>query len=143
MTNKTLGQYLKNIRKSFNYTQEFVASQLDISRQAYCHYENDRAIPTNDTIYNLASLYNVSAEMLIELSLQTNNSTFRDEPAPYKAELDSFLEYMDMDNNNERYKNLTNREKHAIYYFNNISTTDQEEVLEIMQMKLRRKNRPI
>lgn len=143
MTSKTLGQYLKKLRKAFNYTQEFAASQLDISRQAYCHYENDRAIPTNDTIYKLAALYNVPAEMLIELSLQPNNNLLQDEPAAYKADLDSFLEYMDAGNNNERYKNLSNREKHVIYYFNNISTTDQEEVLEIMQMKLRRKNRPI
>lgn len=143
MTNKTLGQYLKRLRKTFNYTQEFAASKLDISRQAYSHYENGRAIPPNDTIYKLASLYNVSAEMLIELSLQTNGSLLQDEPAAYKADLDSFLEYMDTDNNNERYKNLSNREKHVIYYFNNIPTTDQDEILEIMQMKLRRKNRLI
>lgn len=143
MTNNTLGQYLRKLRKTFNYTQEFAASLLDVSRQAYSHYENGRAIPPNDTIYKIASLYNVSAEMLIELSLQENSNVFRDEPAPYKAELDSFLEYMDADNNNERYKNLSNREKHMIYYFNNISTPDQDEILEIMQIKLRKKNRPI
>lgn len=143
MTNKTLGQYLKKLRKTFNYTQEYAASLLDVSRQAYSHYENGRAIPPNDTIYKIASLYNVSAEMLIELSLQTNSKLLHDEPATYKADLDSFLEYMDADNNNERYKNLSNREKHMIYYFNNISTADQDEILEIMQMKLRRKNRPI
>ncbi len=143
MTIKTLGQYLKKLRKSFNYTQEFAASKLDISRQAYCHYENDRAIPPNDTIYKLASLYNVSAEMLIELSLQTNGNLLQEEPASYKAELDSFLEYMDTGNNNERYKNLSNREKHIIYYFNNIPVSDQDEILEIMKLKLRRKNRPI
>ncbi len=142
MTNQTLGQYLKKIRKTLDYTQEFVASQLDISRQAYCHYENDRAIPPNDTIYQLATLYDVSAKMLIELSLQPNNKLLQDEPAAYKTELDSFLEYMDSGNNNERYKNLSSREKHAIYYFNNISTADQDEILEIMQIKLRKKNRP-
>lgn len=142
MTNKTLGQYLRKLRKSFNYTQEFAASKLDISRQAYSHYENGRAIPPNDTIYKLASLYNVSAEMLIELSIQPSGNLLQDEPATYRTELDSFLAYMDSGNNNERYKNLSNREKHVIYYFNNIPTSDQDEILEIMQIKLRKKNRP-
>ncbi len=142
MTTNTLGQYLRKLRKSFNYTQEFAASKLDISRQAYSHYENGRAIPPNDTLYKLASLYDVSAEMLIELSLQPSNKLLQDEPAAYKTELDCFLAYMDSGNNNERYRNLSNREKHVIYYFNNIPTSDQDEILEIMQMKLRKKNRP-
>lgn len=142
MTTKTLGQYLRELRKSFNYTQEFAASKLDISRQAYSHYENGRAIPPNDTIYKLAALYNVSAEMLIELSLQPSSNLLQDEPATYKAELDGFLDYIGTPENADRYKNLSNREKHVIYYFNNIPTADQDEILEIMQIKLRRKNRP-
>lgn len=141
MTNKTLGQYLKELRKSFNYTQEFAASQLDVSRQAYSHYENGRAIPTNDTLYKIATLYHVSAEVLIELSLQTDGNTFLEEPSPYKVELDSFLDYIGASENAERYKNLSNKEKHVLFYFNSIPTSEQDEILEILQIKLRKKNR--
>ena len=37
--NTQLGSYLKKLRKSHKYTQEYVASYLDVIRQSYSHYE--------------------------------------------------------------------------------------------------------
>ena len=34
---KTLKQYLKELRKTYNYSQEFIASHLNITRQTYSH----------------------------------------------------------------------------------------------------------
>ena len=45
MQNTTLDQYLKELRKACNYSQEFVASHLNITRQTYSHYETGRIIP--------------------------------------------------------------------------------------------------
>ena len=36
---RPLNQYLKELRKSCGYSQEFVASHLNITRQTYSHYE--------------------------------------------------------------------------------------------------------
>ena len=121
MEQKTLGHYLRELRKSHGYTQEFAASSLGVSRQAYSHYENERAIPPNDTCYKIAKLYSIPVEMLIELSLQTTHSEFSDTPHTDTRELDDFLEYIDTEKNKERLKNLTNREKQVLYYFNHIS----------------------
>ena len=42
---RPLNQYLKELRKSCGYSQEFVASHLNITRQTYSHYETGRISP--------------------------------------------------------------------------------------------------
>ena len=138
MEQKTLGHYLRELRKSHGYTQEFAASSLGVSRQAYSHYENGRAIPPNDTCYKIAKLYSIPVEMLIELSLQTTHSEFSDTPHTDTRELDDFLEYIDTEKNKERLKNLTNREKQVLYYFNHIPVIEQNEIIEILKIKIRK-----
>ena len=59
MANKTLEQYLKDLRRSCSYSQEFVASHLNITRQTYSHYETGRITPPVNSLYNLAKLYGV------------------------------------------------------------------------------------
>lgn len=44
MSGKPLEKYLKELRKSYNYSQEYVASQLNITRQTYSHYETGRIL---------------------------------------------------------------------------------------------------
>lgn len=67
MAEKTLEQYLKDLRKSCNYSQEFVASHLNITRQTYSHYETGRITPPVNSLYNLAQLYGVPVESFLEL----------------------------------------------------------------------------
>jgi len=141
MSDTSLGKYLKNLRKSHNYTQEFVASCLCISRQAYSHYETGRAVPTNDTCYKIANLYSIHPNKIIELSLQSANieevGTF-DNPT---NDFDGFLEYSSEEANYKKLRYLNYKEKELMYYFNNISIYDQDEILEILKIKLKRKQR--
>ena len=65
--NRTLEQYLKELRKSCNYSQEFVASHLNITRQTYSHYETGRITPPVNSLYNLAKLYGIPVENLLNL----------------------------------------------------------------------------
>ena len=138
MSEKNLGQYLRKIRKSYGYTQEFVASQIDVSRQAYSHYENNRAIPPNDTCFNIAKIYDVPADMLIELSLLREDNVSYEVPNTDQMELDDFLHYIESEQNLERFKHLTNKEKKILYYFNTISLNDQEEMIEFLKIKKNR-----
>lgn len=62
---RTLEHYLKELRKSCNYSQEFVASHLNITRQTYSHYETGRITPPVNSLYNLAKLYGVPVENYI------------------------------------------------------------------------------
>lgn len=56
------GKTLKFIRKSFDYTQEFVSRYLNIERQTYSHYETGRNLPSVEILYRLASLYHIGVE---------------------------------------------------------------------------------
>lgn len=67
LAQKTIDKYLKELRKSCNYSQEFVASHLNITRQTYSHYETGRIIPPVNSLYNLAKLYGVPVESFLEL----------------------------------------------------------------------------
>ena len=141
MADLSLGIYLKNLRKSHNYTQEFVASYLCISRQAYSHYETGRAVPTNDTCYKIANLYSISPNKIIELSLQPANITESGTFDNMSNDFDDFLEYSSEQSNYKKLRYLNHKEKELIYYFNNISIYDQEEILEILKIKHKRKQR--
>lgn len=67
---QTLPEYLRELRKSHHYKQDFVASQLNIIRQTYSHYETGRIIPPVKALYKLAELYDVPLESLIALVLE-------------------------------------------------------------------------
>ena len=84
MTDKALGEYLKVLRTHHGYSQEFVASHLNIIRQIYSHYETGRILPPLDAICSLAELYQVPVDSLLRLVIQTNpeqESVFASKPS--------------------------------------------------------------
>lgn len=99
MANNTLEQYLKDLRKSCNYSQEFVASHLNITRQTYSHYETGRVIPPVNSLYNLAKLYGVPVENFLDLVVTYNiNMDFALKPQDNRLDmtedLSFFIEYI-------------------------------------------------
>ncbi|MCI9019606.1 MAG: helix-turn-helix transcriptional regulator [Eubacterium sp.] len=68
--NTQLGSYLKKLRKSHKYTQEYVASYLDVIRQSYSHYETGRTTPGIETLNKLANLYQIPLNELLALQLE-------------------------------------------------------------------------
>ena len=62
---RSLGETLKEYRTRGNMTQEFVAEQLGISRQAVSKWENGTSDPSTSNLLALAKLYGVSAEELL------------------------------------------------------------------------------
>lgn len=71
---QTLPGYLKELRKSHHYKQDFVAAQLDIIRQTYSHYETGRITPPVKALCKLARLYEVPVESLLVLVLEEHVS---------------------------------------------------------------------
>ncbi|MBQ6806029.1 MAG: helix-turn-helix transcriptional regulator [Lachnospiraceae bacterium] len=63
----------KKLRKSYNYSQEFVAPQLFITRQTYSHYETGRITPPVNSLYNLSKLYNIPMENFLEFTTSYNH----------------------------------------------------------------------
>lgn len=56
---------LRLIRKQRNLNQQKVAMDLNISREALSHYENDKREPSLDMLAKMSRYFNVSIDYLI------------------------------------------------------------------------------
>ena len=60
----TIGERIAKCRKEKNLSQEYVAEQLDVSRQAVSKWENDQTEPDTSNLIALSKLFGVSVEYL-------------------------------------------------------------------------------
>ena len=142
--NKTLGQYLRELRKSCRYSQEYVSSHLNITRQTYSHYETGRITPPVNSLYNLAKLYGIPVENFLELVVTYNiNMDFAIKPQPVSQiddDFSSFMEYVNAPENNKKFKNLNRRERLLLYYFLMLEPRDQNDILAFLKIKFQSQN---
>lgn len=68
----TLGAKLQNLRKQSGMSQETLAGQLGISRQAVSRWELDISLPETENIIKLAKIFNVSFDYLLNEEITTN-----------------------------------------------------------------------
>ena len=62
---QSLGEALKSHRLRCGMTQEFVAEQLGVSRQAVSKWENGTSDPSTTNLLKLCKLYHISPEDLL------------------------------------------------------------------------------
>lgn len=62
----SLGNKLAEARKRQNLTQEQLAEQLDVTRQAVSRWESDAAYPETDKIVRMAQILEVSCDYLLQ-----------------------------------------------------------------------------
>lgn len=137
----SLDQYLKELRKACGYSQEFVASHLNITRQTYSHYETGRIIPPTNSLYNLAKLYGIPVENLLDLAVTYNiNADFAKSKKSVNAdspdELENYLEYTSQPAVQKKIKYLDHRERLVLYYFFQMDQRDQDDIISFMKVKL-------
>ncbi len=120
MPENQLGSYLKKLRKSNNYTQEYVASCLDIIRQSYSHYETGRTTPNNETLQKLATLYHIPLQNFISLQLGSV-------PAAENTLSESAL-----------CPGLSAQELQLLSSFRRLSPQDQQDITDFIRVKLER-----
>ena len=63
---KSLGEVLKEHRTRCKMTQEFVAENLGVSRQAVSKWESGTSDPSTSNLLALAKLYGISPEELLK-----------------------------------------------------------------------------
>ncbi|MBR4054514.1 MAG: helix-turn-helix transcriptional regulator [Clostridia bacterium] len=64
---ETMGQIIKRLRKERNFTQEELAEQLGVTFQAVSKWENDTGMPDISQVVPLASVFEVSTDVLFGL----------------------------------------------------------------------------
>ncbi len=60
-----VGANIKHAREMRNLTQEALAEQLNVTRQAISNWENDKTKPDIDTLHQIAQILDVSIEVLV------------------------------------------------------------------------------
>ena len=68
----TLGAKLQSLRKQTGMSQETLAGQLGVSRQAVSRWELDISLPETENIIKLAKIFNVSFDYLLNEEITTN-----------------------------------------------------------------------
>lgn len=143
MNNITLEKYLRQLRKSYNYSQEFVASHLNITRQTYSHYETGRITPPINSLYNLAKLYGIPVEKFLDLVVTYSiNDDFavkspnNDYDIDVSDDLNQFLSHINAPENSKKFKYLDRQEKLLLYYYSFLDSRDQNDIISFMKIKL-------
>ncbi len=122
---RTLPEYLRQLRVSSHYRQNFVAAKLNISRQTYSHYETGRIRPPARALYGLAKLYEVPVESLLSCMISGWSNV---ESAVGKPEnRPEYKEYESEDKDCQERKLLSG--------FRNLSEKDRQDILSIIEMK--------
>ena len=60
-----IGEALRNLRMQHNMSQETLAENLSISRQAVSNWENGKTQPDADMLIKISSLFQVSLDEII------------------------------------------------------------------------------
>ena len=86
----TLGEKIQALRKSRNWSQEQLAEQIGVTRQALSKWENGTAVPDTNNVVQLAKLFGVTTDYLL---LEEQSGTERVETAGQSnADLIAFRE---------------------------------------------------
>lgn len=68
----SLSQNIKNKRKELKLSQEYIADQLGVSRQAVSKWETGQSEPTASNLTELAALFGISLSELVEPATYAN-----------------------------------------------------------------------
>ena len=148
MIKKNLEQYLRELRKTYSYSQEFVASHLNITRQTYSHYETGRITPPTNALYNLAKLYGVPVENFLDLVVTYEiNMDFAKQPKipsnNANDDTDDFIEFMNLPLHQKKCKFLDTQERQLLFYFSALDNRDKQDILSFLKIKYERRNNSI
>lgn len=73
-----ISKYLIYLRKLKNYTQETLANELEISRQAVSKWETGTSLPDLDILLKLSKLYDKTINQILEPHVENRITTFEE-----------------------------------------------------------------
>ena len=96
MNMNIISKYLQFLRKSNNYTQDDLARELGISRQAVSKWETGMTIPDLEILLKISKLYGITINDILEPKIQLQRITaFEQISTISEKELKEVLEQFD------------------------------------------------
>ena len=96
MNMNIISKYLRLLRKSNNYTQDDLAKELGISRQAVSKWETGMTIPELEILLKISKLYDITINDILEPKVQSQRITdFEQISTISEKELKEVLEQFD------------------------------------------------
>lgn len=80
----TIGERIRELRRSKDYSQEYIAAILGVSRQAVSKWENDISSPDTKNLIALAELLDSTVEYIALGKKQEEKIIYVYEPKPQK-----------------------------------------------------------
>lgn len=85
----TFGDKLQYLRKTKGISQEELASQLNISRQAISKWENNSSIPDVENIVKLSNIFEVSTDYLLKSEDEISKLDMKENSSQRKLKISS------------------------------------------------------
>lgn len=83
----TIGKRISDLRKTFSYSQEYVAEKIGVSRQAVSKWEQDQTAPDTYNLIALAELFHVTVEYLATGRKEEEQKTDKKVKSNYTAQI--------------------------------------------------------
>ena len=81
----TTGEKIRDLRKRQGLSQEALAGQLGLSRQAVSRWENENILPETETVLRLSALFQVSTDYLLKEEVETPEARPDDVAPPRRS----------------------------------------------------------
>ncbi len=81
----TTGEKIRDLRKRQGLSQEALAGQLGLSRQAVSRWENENILPETETVLRLSALFQVSTDYLLKEEVETPEARPDDVTPPRRS----------------------------------------------------------
>lgn len=76
MDKLNIGQQLRKLRKSLQYTQIQIANSLNIDRSTYSYYESGKTVPDLSTLILLSQIFNLNIHDFINFIISDSPDFF-------------------------------------------------------------------
>ena len=74
---------LKELRKSKEFTQEELAEELNVSRQAITKWESGEGVPDIENLKQISILFNITIDELIKEDKKVDITSFNNDATKY------------------------------------------------------------
>lgn len=120
---------LKELRTEHQLSQSQIGDYLHLTKQGYCHYERGTRVPDLHILQELAKLYNITLETLLEGTIPDFKASTK---AVGLAEEPSHASKASI-------KPLTSQQQQFLNLFEQLPPTEQEDFLDFLSI-VRRKH---